>query len=165
MGDLNIGDVKVAVSHFLEVVVNARGDETERIATLERALDLLAWIQQVAATDVSTSAKDWGAGNPEDGSLQSPQDYEKMRQIVAQKFPSFDEAGTSSIQVRQNGTSSAERRNAGDDLAGIACELYQVAQQFQNGSDAEALADFVDGYRQRWRTKLRSLQWYVESRR
>lgn len=156
-------DVKIAVSHFLELVVNGRDDERENIRALIVALDMLAWMQHVV--DVPDEASD-----PErpgsDASQEAPErEYAKMRALVGQQFPSFGYYSTPANPVDQNGEAEMITGDAVADLANIACELYEVAWRFQNTDTNDALRAFSEGYRQSWRSHLRTLQWYIERRR
>lgn len=153
-------DVKIAVSHFLELVVNGRGEEQENITALVVALDMLAWMQHV----VNAPEK------PENGDSATAQEapereYAKMRALVGQQFPSFGYYSTPANPVDQNGEAEMITGDAVADLANIACELYEVAWRFQNTDVNDALRAFSEGYRQSWRSHLRTLQWYIERRR
>lgn len=150
---MNADDVKVAVSHFLELVVNGRGDEEDTVDALETALDMLAWIQNLIEPTAEAPSQ------------QPEREFGKMRALIAEQFPSFGLYGTPAKITDQNGTAPAEQSNAVDDLAEIACHLYEVAWRFQNTSDEDALASFAENYRKSWRSQLRGLQWYIEARR
>ena len=153
---MDSNDVKIAVSHFLELVVNGRGDEKENITALVVALDMLAWMQHVADAP----------GTPEAASQEAPErEYTKMRALVGQQFPSFGYYSTPANPVDQNGEAEMITGDAVADLANIACELYEVAWRFQNTDTTDALRAFSEGYRQNWRSHLRTLQWYIERRR
>ncbi len=151
---MKANDVKVAVSHFLDLVVNGRGTEDETIDALEVSLDMLAWIQNLV---------DPVPGEPHLDSLEH--EYEKMRTLVAQQFPSFGQYGAPVRLTDENGAAPAEECDAIDDLAEIACRLYEVAWRFQNTSESDAVAVFAESYRDVWRARLRALQWYLEARR
>lgn len=151
---MKANDVKVAVSHFLDLVVNGRGSEDETIEALEVSLDMLAWIQNL----VDPAGLDAITDPPE-------QEYEKMRALISAQFPSFGQYGAPVRITDQNGTAPAERGDAVDDLADIACHLYEVAWRFQNTSESDAVAVFAESYRAVWRHRLRALQWYLETRR
>lgn len=155
-------DVKIAVSHFLELVVNGRGDERENIAALIVALDMLAWMQHVVEAPENLRSEEAGAS----GSQEAPErEYAKMRALVGQQFPSFGYYSTPANPVDQNGEAEMITGDAVADLANIACELYEVAWRFQNAGTNDALRAFSDGYARSWRSHLRTLQWYIERRR
>lgn len=147
-------DIKVAVGHFLELVVNGRGTEEENIAALEVSLDMLAWIQNLVEV------------SDDEGHPDAPQhEFDKMRMLIEKQFPTF---GTYSVPVRftdQNGKAEGSQADAADDLAEIACRLYEIAWRFQNTSEADALRVFSESYENAWRSHLRTLQWYLEARR
>lgn len=159
---MDSNDVKLAVSHFLDLVANGRDDEQENVKSLVVALDMLAWMQHVgrkpdaAPTDASDEEATTGAPEWE---------YDKMRALVAQQFPSFGYYSTPANPADQNGEAEMLAGDAGADLANIACELYEIAWLFQHRSESEALRVFFDGYDERWRSLLRTLQWYIERRR
>ncbi len=153
---MDSNDVKIAVSHFLELVVNGRGGEKENVTALVVALDMLAWMQHVADAP----------GTPEAAAQEAPErEYTKMRALVGQQFPSFGYYSTPANPVDQNGEAEMITGDAVADLANIACELYEVAWRFQNTDTTDALRAFSEGYRQNWRSHLRTLQWYIERRR
>lgn len=151
---MKTNDVKVAVSHFLDLVVNGRGDEEENVQALEVALDMLAWIQHVVEPSLEHEHPD-----------APPREYDKMREIIAQQFPSFGSYRSPTNPHEQNGETATVVGDAVHDLADIALELYEVAWRFQNSSEADALWSFTRSYKERWRTQLRILQWYMEWRR
>lgn len=152
---MDTNDVKIAVSHFLELVVNGRGDEEENIEALVTALDMLAWMQHVV--DVPATEK---------SEHEAPErEYEKMRALVGQQFPGFGYYSTPANPADQNGEAEIITGDAVADLADIACELFEVAWRFQNTSESDALRAFAEGYRQNWRRNLRTLQWYIERAR
>jgi hypothetical protein len=158
---MDANDVKLAVSHFLDLVANGREGERENVKALVVALDMLAWMQHVAgeeATSPDPSHEPAAPAAPE-------REYDKMRGLVAQQFPSFGYYSTPANPADQNGEAEMLAGDAGADLANIACELYEIAWLFQNQRDAEALRAFSDGYERRWRSLLRTLQWYIERRR
>lgn len=155
---MNTDNLKVAVSHFLDLVVNGRGDEEANLRDLIVALDMLAWMQHV----VNDSEADDSAAPPQAG---PDREFKKMRTIVEQQFPSFGYYSTPANPTDQNGEAELIRGNAAADLAEIACELYEVAWRFQNTSEADARRAFAGGYEKRWRLSLRTLQWYIERRR
>lgn len=155
-------DVKIAVSHFLELVVNGRGDEQENITALVVALDMLAWMQHVVEAPPAPQPEDADSA----GSQEAPErEYAKMRALVGQQFPSLGYYSTPANPVDQNGEAEMITGDAVADLANIACELYEVAWRFQNTNTNDALRAFSEGYRQSWRSHLRTLQWYIERRR
>lgn len=155
-------DVKIAVSHFLELVVNGRGEEQENITALVVALDMLAWMQHVVTAPEKTAAEDADLA----AAGEAPErEYAKMRALVGQQFPSFGYYSTPANPVDQNGEAEMITGDAVADLANIACELYEVAWRFQNTSTNDALRAFSESYRQSWRSHLRTLQWYIERRR
>lgn len=161
-------DVKIAVSHFLELVVNGRGDERQNVADLVVSLDMLAWMQHVAESPSKSEVAEPGA--PESSSPNAPppapeREYEKMRALVGEQFPSFGYYSTPANPADQNGEAEIITGDAVADLANIACELYEVAWRFQNTDTDDALRAFADGYRRSWRAHLRTLQWYIERRR
>lgn len=160
---MDSNDVKIAVSHFLELVVNGRGEERANITALVVALDMLAWMQHVAdAPDEPATPDDADSAASQDA---PEREYEKMRALVGQQFPSFGYYSTPANPVDQNGEAEMITGDAVADLANIACELYEVAWRFQNTDVTDALRAFSEGYRQNWRSHLRTLQWYIERRR
>ena len=155
-------DVKIAVSHFLELVVNGRADERENIRALIVALDMLAWMQHVVEVPEAFDPEE----SDTNASQEAPErEYDKMRALVGQQFPSFGYYSTPANPVDQNGEAEMITGDAVADLANIACELYEVAWRFQNTDTNDALTAFSEGYRQSWRSHLRTLQWYIERRR
>lgn len=157
---MDSNDVRVAVSHFLDLVANGHGDERENVAALVVALDMLAWMQHAGGDD-EVSTDESATGFPE-----TPErEYDKMRALVGQQFPSFGYYSTPANPVDQNGEAELISGDAGADLAEIACELYDVAWLFRHASEEDAVRAFSAGYRRRWRGHLRTLQWYIERRR
>lgn len=154
-------DLRVAVSHFLDLVVNGRGEEEENLDALVVALDMLAWMQHVIdGPDAGTNS------NGEEPLADGPdREFRKMRAIVEQQFPNFGYYSTPANPADQNGEAEMIQGDAAADLANIACELYEVAWRFQNTDEEDALRAFSGGYQQRWRTHLRALQWYIERMR
>lgn len=147
-------DVKVAVGHFLELVINGRGSEEENIRALETALDMIAWLQNLVEIT--------GPGSDAD----APQhEFDKMRALIAEQFPAFGVYAVPTAHANANGLADSRQADAVDDLAEIACRLYEIAWRFQNTSDDDALRVFATGYRHDWRSHLRALQWYLETRR
>lgn len=155
-------DVKIAVSHFLELVVNGRGAEQENITALVVALDMLAWMQHVVDAPEKPDPEDADSATAQEA---PEREYAKMRALVGQQFPSFGYYSTPANPVDQNGEAEMITGDAVADLANIACELYEVAWRFQNTDANDALRAFSEGYRQSWRSHLRTLQWYIERRR
>lgn len=147
-------DVKVAVGHFLELVVNGRGSEQENVEALETALDMLAWIQNL----VEPAAQ-------EDHPEAPTHEFEKMRMLIAEQFPTFGTYHAPAQNAEQNGEAEVLVGDAVDDLASIACRLYEIAWRFQNTTDEDALGVFSRTYSNEWRSPLRALQWYIEARR
>lgn len=157
---MDTNDIKIAVSHFLELVVNGRGDENDNIEALVVALDMLAWMQHVVEIP---SGEDVPVGNEGEGT--PPREYEKMRALVGQQFPSFGYYSTPANPVDQNGEAEMITGDAVADLAHIAVELFEVAWRFQNRSESDAVRAFSEAYKRTWRSDLRTLQWYIERRR
>jgi len=147
-------DIKVAVGHFLELVVNGQGTEDENIAALEVALDMLAWIQNLVEV------------SDDEGHPDAPQhEFDKMRMLIEKQFPTFGKYSVPVPFTDQNGKAEGIQADAVDDLAEIACRLYEIAWRFQNTSEADALSVFAESYENAWRSRLRALQWYLETRR
>lgn len=155
---MDANDVKIAVSHFLDLVANGRGDEAENVKALVVALDMFAWMQHVGGAGGTARDREIDVALPE-------REYDKMRALVGQQFPSFGYYSTPANPVDQNGEAEMLTGDAGADLANIACELYEIAWLFQNRGEDRALQAFSDGYDRRWRRLLRTLQWYIERRR
>lgn len=161
---MDSNDVKIAVSHFLELVVNGRGEEQENVTALIVALDMLAWMQHVIETDSAADAEDGSADA--DGAPEAPErEYDKMRALVGRQFPSFGYYSTPAHPADQNGEAEMIAGDAVADLAEIACELYEVAWRFQNTTTEDAIRAFSENYEKKWRSTLRTLQWYIERRR
>lgn len=144
-------EVKAAVGHFLDLAVNGRGSEAANIASLEVALDMLAWVQQVAQP----------TGEPDETEYPEPpgQDYSMMRMLVAAQYPSF---GPYPVATADE-TEPITQCDAIDDLTTIAHHLYGIAWRFQNTSEPYALHVFRHGYRTTWRSHLRALQGYLQT--
>ena len=156
-------DLRVAISHFLDLVVNGRGEESDNLNALVVSLDMLAWMQHVI------HAPELGGIGLKDNDrplADGPErEFRKMRAIVEQQFPSFGYYSTPANPADQNGQAEMIVGDAAADLANIACELFEVAWRFQNTDEDDALRAFSHGFQQRWRAPLRKLQWYIELRR
>lgn len=147
---MNPDDVKVATGQFLDLVVNGRGEERENVEALELLLDMLAWMQHLN----EPISEEVDAEPPE-------REFDKMRALIGEQYPSFEPYEAPVDPTRPK--SETTRRHAVEDLADIACELFEVAWRFQNTTEADALRVFAHGYAQRWRTSLRRVQWYISA--
>lgn len=146
-------DVKVAVGQYLDLVVNGRGDEHENVRALLLLLDMLAWMQHLNEEPASNGVAP-GAEPPE-------REFDKMRTLIGEQYPSFSAFDLPADPRQPN--DETKQHHPVEDLADIACELFEVAWRFQNTSDDDALRAFADGYEQRWCLPLRRVQWYLST--
>lgn len=145
-------DIKIAVSEYLDLVVNGRGSESENLDALEFQLDRLAWLQHHNQVELEQKRQS------------APlKDFDKMRALADGQFPSLGPYVAPALPARKEAPVEVRPRHAIDDVAEIACYAYDVARRFQETGAADALWHFSAQYREHWSRPLRALQWYLNA--